>query len=67
MTVNWSGDINRMDRTRWSREVLKLVPQEKRERGRPKRAWRDDMKAAMEARKLAEEDRYRREKWRLWA
>jgi hypothetical protein len=63
--LNWSGHANRMDVTRWSRKVLKWVPQEKRERGRPKRAWRDDMKEAMETRNLDKEDCYRREEWRL--
>jgi hypothetical protein len=39
-----------MDGTRWPRNVLEWVPQERRERGRPRRGWREDTKEAMEAR-----------------
>jgi hypothetical protein len=53
-----------MDETRRSRKVVKWVPQEKCKRGQPSHCWRDDIKEAMEARDLAEEECYRREESR---
>jgi hypothetical protein len=32
----WFGYTNRMDETRWPRNVLEWVPQERRERGQPR-------------------------------
>jgi hypothetical protein len=39
-----------MDEMRWTREVLKWVPQEKRKQGWPRQGWRDNTKDAMEVR-----------------
>jgi hypothetical protein len=47
-----------MDQTSWPRKVLKWVPQDMHK-------WRDNMKEAMEARDLTEEDCCRREEWGL--
>jgi hypothetical protein len=58
--LKWFGRTNRMDKTRWPGKVLECVPHEKRERGRQRRGWRDDIKRAMEARNMAKEDCYRR-------
>jgi hypothetical protein len=57
----WCGHTNRMDEMRWPRKVLEWVPQEKRKQGQLGWGWRDDIKTAMEARNLTEEDCYRRE------
>jgi hypothetical protein len=62
--TTWFGRTDRMDKKRWPGKVLECVPQEKRERGRQRRGWRDDIKRAMEARNMAEEDCYRREERR---
>jgi hypothetical protein len=63
----WSGHTNRMDETRCPRKVLKWVPREKCKHRWLRQACRDDIKAAMGARNLTEEDCYRREEWRLGA
>jgi hypothetical protein len=50
------GHANRMDEMRWPRKVLELVPHEKHKQGWLKQGRKDNIKEALKARDLAEED-----------
>ena len=44
MRGEWAGHIARMDTGRWARKTTEWTPREgKRQRGRPKRRWRDNI------------------------
>ncbi|XP_041981022.1 uncharacterized protein LOC121734476 [Aricia agestis] len=43
---NWAGHVTRMHPDRWARLVTEWQPNGRRNRGRPKKRWRDQLDAA---------------------
>ena len=39
----WYGHVQRMPDERWPKRMLDWVPNRRRERGRPRRAWRENI------------------------
>src|SRR5215510_2607107 len=52
----WYGHVQRMPEDRWPKRMLDCVPNRRRKRGRPRRAWRENIHAEMEWRHLRHGD-----------
>jgi len=49
--LQWCGHVKRMPEERISKLIMDWIPQERRERGRPRKTWMEGVKAAMTTRK----------------
>jgi hypothetical protein len=47
----WCGHVERMDPTRLPKIMINWKPEERKKRGRPRRAWKDGIYTAMSERK----------------
>ena len=63
--LKWYGHIQRMSEERWPKKICEWTPENRRKRGRPRQAWKDDVFEAMENRGLTKEDWRDRQLWKL--
>jgi ribosomal protein L20 len=63
--LQWYGHVKRMPEDRIPKLILEWVPEERRKRGRPRKAWIEGINAATRARNLEQDQWRNREKWRL--
>ena len=59
----WYGHVQRMPAERWPKRMLDWVPDRRRERGRPRRIWRENIHVEMEWRHLQNGDWENRKGW----
>jgi len=59
----WYGHVQRMPDERWPKRMLDWVPNRRRKRGRPRRAWRENIQTEMEWRDLHSGDWENRKLW----
>lgn len=62
--LRWYGHVMRREDEYVGKKLMKMKPQGRRKRGRPKRRWIDGVKNGMEARGLTDEMTQRRALWR---
>jgi len=63
--LNWYGHVLRKDDDDWVKKCMEYEVQGPRQRGRPKRTWREVVRADCQARKMNKEnDAMDRCKWR---
>jgi hypothetical protein len=60
----WNGQLQRMSEERWPKNIWEWTPRGRRRRGRPRRTWSNNIKEAMAARDLDEQDIQDRSRWR---
>jgi hypothetical protein len=60
----WYGHLQRMSEERWPKKIWEWTPQGRRRRGLPRRTWSNNIKEAMVARDLDEQDIQDRSRWR---
>ena len=60
----WYGHVQRMPEERWPKKMLDWIPNRRRKRGRPRRAWRENIQLEMEWRNLQYGDWENRKEWR---
>jgi len=48
----WYGHVERMDRTRLPKFMIRWKPEGRKQRGRPRRAWKDGIYTATDGRDL---------------
>jgi hypothetical protein len=60
----WYGHLQRMSEERWPKKIWEWTPQGRRRRGRPRKNWSNNVKEAMAARDLDEQDIQDRSRWR---
>jgi hypothetical protein len=60
----WYGHLQRMSEERWSKKIWEWTPHGRRRRGRSRRTWSSNIKEAMAARDLDEQDIQDRSRWR---
>ena len=63
--LTWYGHVQRMTEVRLRKIALKLMPKQKRARGRPKRNWMEGIRKAMNERNLKEGQWEDRKQWSL--
>jgi hypothetical protein len=59
----WYGHVQRMPEERWPKRMLDWVSNRRRKTGRPRRAWRENIKAEMAWRDLQHGDWENRKAW----
>jgi hypothetical protein len=52
----WYGHVQRMPEARWPKRMLDWMPNRRRKRGRPRRAWRENIQEEMAWRDLRHGD-----------
>jgi hypothetical protein len=62
--LQWHGQVKRMPEERIPKLIMEWVPEERRKSGRPRETWME-VKAAMAARNLEQDQWRNREEWRL--
>jgi hypothetical protein len=60
----WYGHLQRMSEERWPKKIWEWSPHGRRRRGRPLRTWSNNIKEAMAARDLDEQDIQDRSRWK---
>jgi hypothetical protein len=60
----WNGQLQRMSEERWPKKIWEWTPHGRRRRGRPRRTWSNNIKEAMAARNLDEQDIQDRSRWK---
>jgi hypothetical protein len=60
----WYGHLQRMSEERWPKKIWEWTPHGRRRRGRPRRTWSNNIKEAMTARDLDDQDIQDRSRWR---
>ena len=63
--LTWYGHVQRMAEGRLPKIALKLMPKQKKARGRPKKNWMEGTRMAMKERNLNEGQWEDRNKWSL--
>jgi hypothetical protein len=63
--LQWYGHVKRMLEERITKLILEWVPEERRKRGRPRKAWMEGVQAAMTARNLEQDQWRKRGEWRF--
>jgi hypothetical protein len=62
--LQWYGHVQRMEKERLPKEVMKWRPSGRRKRGRPKLTWTEGIRGLMGEKGLMEEDWNDRSNWR---
>jgi hypothetical protein len=57
--LQWYGHIKRMPEKRIPKLIMEWIPEERRERGHPRKTWKEGVQAAMTTRNL-EPDQWRK-------
>ena len=65
LLTTWYGHVKRMPEERISKLIMDWIPQERRERGRPRKTKMEGVQAAMTTRNLELDQWRNREEWRL--
>jgi hypothetical protein len=60
----WYGHLQRMSEERWPKKIWEWTPHGRMRRGRPRRTWSNNIKEAMAARDLDEQDIQNRSRWK---
>jgi hypothetical protein len=63
--LQWNGQVKGMPEDRIPKLVMEWIPRERRERGRPRKTWREGVQAATTTRNLEPDQWEKREDWRL--
>ena len=61
----WCGHVERMDRARLPKIVVNWKPEGRKQRGRPRRTWKDGIYTAMGERDLRMEEWNNRRQWNM--
>ena len=63
--LQWYGHVKRMPEDRLSKLIMEWIPAERRNRGRPRKTWMEEVQAAMTSGDLEPEQWRNSEEWRL--
>jgi hypothetical protein len=61
----WYGHVKRMQEERLPKLIMEWIPGERRKRGRPRKTWREGVRAAMKTGHLEGDQWLNREEWCL--
>jgi hypothetical protein len=63
--LQWYGHVKRMQEERLPKLIMERIPGERRKRGRPRKTWMEDVRAAMKTRHLEADQWLNRKEWYL--
>jgi hypothetical protein len=63
--LQWYDHVKRMPEERIPKLIMEWIPEERRKRGRPRKTWMEEVKAAMTTRNLEPDQWRNREEWCL--
>ena len=64
-SLQWYGHVKRMPEERISKLFMERIPLDRRNRGRPRKKWMEEVQAAMTTRNLEPDQWRNREEWHL--
>lgn len=63
--LRWYGHVQRMNNNRWPKRLMDWTPERRKNKGRPRKSWKDGVKEAMGRRDLSVGDWNDRKMWKL--